>query len=395
MDIAQIMRQLQQELPLNDFGLPLGLYWSDLLPFHLHSEGHSGHLNPEGQVGQTLLPQESCTDDSPEILPEDSPLPDADVVDARSDDSSDPLPIDDLEPEIDPFAILAGDAPNPTPRRREGNGAGASSNHVLVTQPREYSIAGFPAASIQVAWVPLQYDEGFPAFDSGSAFWDRMAFEPNDAFQAFQRYCFMARGVASDYTDDDGLGEAAAGTRSISNLAHQLLGTEADDIRILALTDKFKEHYHLYYWNLRVRAYDLYRAAQHRQQQELRAIETQDDHYIQSRALRHRLAQYMDSEEEFWDLMTPKVAVDMLKQLTALERISAGIPAAGPSGENERTGQPFEMALRTIAQVHGGSATEGTLVDEEGSILDIALTDPKATQLLQELVIRSGGGGDK
>ncbi|KKL47122.1 hypothetical protein LCGC14_2338710 [marine sediment metagenome] len=142
---------------------------------------------------------------------------------------------------------------------------------------------------------------------------------------------------------------------------------------------------------MRAHAYDLFRVARYRQQQEHRAIETQDEHYIESRRLRHRLMQYMNDDEEFWALMTPKIGVDMLKMVTGLERVSAGMPAAGPINEQGegRAGQPFEIAFRTVAQTN--RTTKGTVVTDEGEVLDNALKDPKTTEVLQELIIRSGG----
>ncbi|MEE8598511.1 MAG: hypothetical protein V3S69_03180 [Dehalococcoidales bacterium] len=170
-----------------------------------------------------------------------------------------------------------------------------------------------------------------------------------------------------------------------------LLQPTLSDIELLHAVDKYKQYYHMYYWGLRAKSYDLFRVTQYRQQQEIRALETQDDHYLQARKLRARLNTYMESTEEFWDFMTPKTAVDMHKHLTSLERISAGVPAGGPPiKEAEGGNQSFEMAFRTIAQKHGSSAS-GDTINGDGDVLDRALEDPEAVQVLQELIIRTGG----
>ena len=139
---------------------------------------------------------------------------------------------------------------------------------------------------------------------------------------------------------------------------------------------------------MRVHAYDLFRVAQFKVAQEYRAVETQGDHYVQSQRLRHRLMKYMDNEEEFWPMMTPKVALDMFRTLTQLERVSSGLPAAGPVSDKteDRSGTPFEVTLRTIANTHRQDT--GVTIDESGEILDKALESSEATELLQELIIR-------
>jgi len=185
--------------------------------------------------------------------------------------------------------------------------------------------------------------------------------------------------------DEEYDGSDATGTRNISTLASNLF----PDNQLLLMTQKFQEYYHLYYWGMRAHAYDLYRIAQYRTQQELRAVETQDEHYVQTRRLRHRLMQYMNDEEDFWDMMTPKTGIDMFKTITSLERVSAGLPAGGPIADDTKRGQPFEVTMRTVAQTN--RRVESNVISEEGEVLDKALEDPNATEILQELIIKTGG----
>jgi len=327
---VEALRALQSEIPLNDFGLPTGIYRTDLLPFH----DYQPH-KPNGANNVKLL-------GSPE---ESEGAPDG----SRSDDLT-------VAPQADPLT--------------------------------DYRIAGFPAQALSNAYVPLQYDEGFPAFLSGSPFWCRLEYEPGDAFQAFDRYLHMNMGKSANQDEDEYDGKAASGTRSLSTLVAELHpGSD-----ILRMTEIYQTYYHLYYWGSRAHAFDLFRVAQFRKQTELRAIETQDEHYVASKRLRHRLGQYFENETEFWDLMTPKVAIDFFKTVTQLERISSGVPAAGPESESREglAGKPFELTFRTIAQTNR-SAAAGTTVSEDGEVLDKALEDPAATELLQELIIRTGG----
>ena len=374
--LAEIMRGLTAELPLNDFGLPTGIYRSDLLPFHLYdASAVKKTVDPRSDL-PPLIP--AVEDAQAAAVEESIDLPDMDEPDSAG------------EPSVDPFSLLSG----------QGDGlpdmitAKRVPRPEIVTSvvPSEYRIAGFPAGAIQQAFVPLQYDEGFPAFENGQAFWNRLDYEPVDAYAAFERYLYMSFGRRADPTIDEDVGEVAAGTRSIGQLI-TMMAPHADDVHLLTLTDKLKEYFHLFYWGLRCRSYDLFRVTQHRQQQELRAIETQDDHYIQSRSLRARLTQYMESDEEFWDMMTPKTAIDMHKHLTTLERVSAGIPGGGPQIKDEgRGGVSFEMAFATTAQAHRGDSNKGELISEEGEVLNQALQDPAAVEILQKLIIRTNGG---
>ena len=329
---VEAIKALTREIPLNDFGLPTGVYRTDLLPFHDYvpkgANGANGaHINGNGNGANTDLA----------------------VIDVE--DSAE-----------------CGDA----------------SVLPLETEPQTYRIAGFPAKSLKGAFVPLQFDEGFPAFNDGNPFWARLEFEPLEAFEAFQKYTQMQQGTAASETDEDYDGSEASGLRSISSLVSVL----HPNGEVLVLLDMYQTYYHLYYWGLRAHAYDLFRVAQHHKSQELRAVESQDEHYIMARRLRHKLMKYFDNEEDFWDLMTPKVGIDMLKTLIGLERISAGLPAAGPSTAERETGKPFEVILKSVANV--GRLTASATINEEGEVLDKALKDPAATEVLQELIIRQG-----
>lgn len=327
------IRALNSELPLNDFGLPTGIYRVDFLPWDDYDP------NPAPVVA----------------LPSPSEVGSSESYEASS-----------LEDDV------------------------ARSDSIRA----EYRIAGFLAQSLQRAFVPLQYDEGFPAFESGYSFWHQFPNESLVLYQAFETYLRMNAGkpaIIGDFQADETVeGDAASGSRGIAELVDKL-HPELEGVELLAALDHYRDAFHIYYWGLRARAYDLFRVAQHRKQQELRAIETQDEHYIDARNIRAKIMEYMGSNDEFWDLMTPKVALDALKLATSLERISAGLPTSGPAAANavDRTGQSLEVAFRTIAQ-DNNVVPEGVTMDKEGHILDEALTDPEKVRVLQEIIIRQG-----
>ncbi|KKN04034.1 hypothetical protein LCGC14_1101660 [marine sediment metagenome] len=365
---VEALRALSAEIPLNDFGLPQGIYRTDLLPFHdyrPHEKPNSGN----DKSHSLIILDDPCVS-SPDDEETMENMKKWYEVEGRLGSPE--------EPEDTPDGSRVGNlivAPQADPTEAEGNN-------------EDYRIAGFPAQALSNAFVPLQYDEGFPAFASGLPFWGRLEYEPSDAYQAFDQYLHMSMGKNADRDEEEYNGEAAPGTRSLSTLVAQL----HPDSKLLKMINVYQQYYHLYYWGPRAHAFDLFRVAQHRKQQELRAIETQDEHYVESKRLRHKLTAYFDDQENFWDFMTPKVAIDFFKTITQLERISSGVPAAGPMSEAREGagGQPFEVAFRTIAQTNRSTAA-GTTIDEEGKVLDKALEDPAVTEYLQELIIKTGG----
>ncbi len=347
---VQAIRTLSAEIPLNDFGLPTGIYRTDLLPYHDYKAPRSSAVASNGDGSDNGDGANGVNDGG--------------VVIDHSDIQSD---------------LSLTSVPHETGEADEAD------------VPDIYRIAGFPAHELHNAFMPLQFDEGFPAFENGQPFWSRLEYEPSDAFEAFQKYLQMSLGspgtipsVEDDDTDYDG--RSATGTRNISIL----VAGQFEDRQLLQMGQIYQQYFHLYYWGVRAHAYDLFRIAQYRTQQELRMVETQDEHYVQTRRLRHRLMQYFNNEEEFWDMMTPKTGIDMFKTVTSLERISAGLPAGGPANEASEAnrGRPFEVTLRSVAQTN--RRIRDVNVDEEGEVLDRALEDPETTEILQELIIKTG-----
>ncbi len=329
---VEAMRSLTKEIPLNDFGMPTGIYRTDLLPFHDYKPSHS--------TPTTVA----------ELVPTSLPALEFNAENAK--------------------------------------GLTEGLHEPYIEEPQTYRIAGFPAETIHNAFMPLQYDEGFPAFGSGLPFWAKLDYEPADAFLAFEEYLQMSKGkMPIDMEDeaDEYNGEAATGSRNIS-----LLATSMHNGKGLEMASLYQDYYHLYYWGMRAHSYDLCRLAQHRAQQEIRAVETLDDQYVSARRLRHRVMMYMENNEDFWDLMTPKIAIDVLKTSSQMERISAGLPAAGPPNANQPNngGRTFEMEVQTISQTH--RRVESQDLTEEGAILDRALESPESTEILQRLIIKAG-----
>lgn len=356
------IRNLTKELPVTDFGLPIGIYRLDMLPWHDYIDPAQATSEPQALDRDQPLAA-APVEEAPELLGF------VDGEELLDDFGAEPLPYH-MTPMPDDIEILATVEEGPQ-------------------EPQAvHRIAGFPINELEGAFIWLNYDEGFPAFQNGIPFWQRMDFEPQDAYNAFQRYLQMHLGTRGE---EEEIGEAATGIRSIVALATDLHSNKD----LLGKLDLYTDHFHMYYWGLRAKAYDIFRVAQHRKQQEIRAIETEDFHYITGRKLMHKVLDYMDSDEDFMDMLTPKTAIDLLKTAAQMERVSVGLPANGPAVDAKdgrtRGAQSLEVAFRSIAQET--QKTEEVIGVEEGDVTVIqeALKSPEDTAVLQQLIIKISG----
>ncbi len=220
---------------------------------------------------------------------------------------------------------------------------------------------------LETAFVPIAYIEGFPTLPDGNPFWSRFNFEPGDAFTAFEVY----------------LKQGNFGARQLFMLkpinGHSL--------------QQYQDFFHIYYWEARARSYDLFKVAAFSKLQEARALELQDDHYIKSKTLLAKCYTYMESED-FMDLLTPKAAIDLLKTLTQLQRVSVGLNAAGPlqTAQPAAPGASIEVILRNIVSQQGadsGHLIDATTDEEDAQVnFQKALSDPETAAMAQELVIK-------
>lgn len=316
----EAMRALTLTLPMNEYGLPLAIYRSDLLPF---------------------------------------------------DEWEDPA--------LALSTKLAEDAEESVQLVENEDGV---FEHPALTPSVIHRIAGFPSTHVVNASVALNYDEGYPAFDDGQTFWSQLHYEPAEAYEAFQRYLTMSYGRAPNPEDDDDIGEAATAQRSISDLA---LSYGGNDGEIIHLTEKMKLWFHEYYWGHRAKAYDFYKIAAHRKQQEMRAIETNDHHYFLGRTLVNKAMAFIEAEEDFFDMLTPKTAIDLLKMGTQLERLASGQGATAPAAAKEGSrSQTLELHMRSVAQ---DSNPQGETL-EHGESFEEAYDDPELLDDMQELIVR-------
>lgn len=238
------------------------------------------------------------------------------------------------------------------------------------------------------AWISLTYSEGFPTFPDGRPLWSQLPFEPMEAFAAFDTYLVAPL-------------KNGKGVRALHELIENAESWGLSGLSVEAL----QMFYYGFFWEHRVKAYDLWWAASRRKQLEFRAQETVDEHYVQARKLMAKLSEYLEDEEEFWDLMTPKVGIDLFKTLVGAQRVSAGLPANGPvnlgagagggarnAGVAAGAGVSLEVIYRDLAHANAASASDGVLIDHDTQILQDALDDPETAEMAQELIIKLNTG---
>jgi hypothetical protein len=226
---------------------------------------------------------------------------------------------------------------------------------------------------LEVAYVELSFAEGFPTLPSGAPFWFKMDFEPAPAYSAFQLY----------------LEQAETGPRSLHHIA-------ADP----SIQQLFNGHSHqlvsewatIYYWRDRAKAHDIYREAAYRHIRAKRALYTEDRHYQVADKLLEIATNYISSGD-FVEQMTPKTALEALKLAAGLQRISAGLPAAGPLTGKEEAAQAsnsWELVVRQVAQRNdsGTFDQEGNLITDASLALNSLLDDPDHASVMQEVIIR-------
>lgn len=211
-----------------------------------------------------------------------------------------------------------------------------------------------------VAAVYLSYDEGYPTYND-KIFWYQLPHEPFDAFQLFQRYL--------DQAEDLGL-------RQLEALA------QANSISL----QKIRQWRTEYYWAERSRAYDLFNIAAERKRREVRARKAENAHFqLADRLLEPLKAKFDDPE--FFNTLTPKEAVEVLRLLINIQRVSLGLAQNGNAGKQEYNPEGAAsgaMLMKNIVEA-AGQANESIGLDNN---LQALLADPNFALEAQKLVIR-------
>lgn len=251
--------------------------------------------------------------------------------------------------------------------------------------PTTYVNATEESIALKGAYSDLSFEYGFPTLHDGRPFWHKFDFEPGFSFGAFQAYLELINGGPRELarlTENQELHQIAS---RMAGLPEGQLISRADFARAMY------ESSIMYYWRQRAKAFDLYKEAAYRHQRLRRQSTVEDDHYTLASNLLNTLKEKVLNTPKFFDDMAPKTAVDLLGRLVAIQRVSVGLPAAGPLANKEApTDTSFEMIMRTL----GAKAGVGNTYDQQGNAatsreaFNEVLQDAGDAGKLQEVIIR-------
>jgi hypothetical protein len=234
--------------------------------------------------------------------------------------------------------------------------------------------------SLKTAYIDLSFEHGYPTLPDSRPYWHKLDFEPGFAFGAFQIYLELIN----------------AGPREISlmrenaellQIVSQQKGRQSTPEELGQIINEFSV---LYYWRTRAKAHDLYKEASYRHLRLRRQMTVEEKHYETATALLKKLTEEVFTDKDFWEQMSGKTAVDLLSKLVAIQRVSVGLPAAGPLSQKETPeSTTFEMIMRSLGQKTAGQIYEnGTNQAHSREVLDTVLKDKDTAAGLQELIIK-------
>lgn len=236
--------------------------------------------------------------------------------------------------------------------------------------------------TLRHAYVELNFGHGYPAMPNGMPFWHKMDFEAGFAFAAFQMFLEMGESGPRELFD-------LCQNPELLRVAGQQFERE---IAPIELNFQLQEYFILHYWYVRGRAFDLYKETALRHQRLRKQVKMEDKHYAIADTILEKLETYFLSDA-FMREMSPKTAMDALSKLVAIQRVSIGLPSGGPLPINQQAdATSFEMIMRNVAQTQGAGTAAGNGFGSGSNhtkdMINQVLSDPKATESLQEVVIR-------
>lgn len=153
---------------------------------------------------------------------------------------------------------------------------------------------------------------------------------------------------------------------SIEEIDNYQYAQQRDKANIV--NEQLKVWYTLYYWGPRSKSYDIFYLDGIRQSQGMIALSLQNKHYSDSVRLYNRVLEFIegssiesqseDGTSRFWNQITPRVLVDLMKQLGHMSRVSVGLPAMGPAAANSP--QTASGLLRALISANEGLGSIGS-----------------------------------
>jgi|SRR5262245_29068560 len=229
---------------------------------------------------------------------------------------------------------------------------------------------------LEGATLNVTFDHGYPAVQETLPMWERLPGEPDNAYESYLLFLELPEKSNADNP-----------VRLVPLIA-QATGHSVNRIG---------EWCHIYYWHWRARAYDLFLAACHRKQREQRIMSIEGQHFalaegllrqaqsLAGKKLQQELSLLEENEEAETETKV-KDLIDAITKLTALQRISVGLPAGGP--ERLQVEMPrhstVSESFRQIAKEGRGEESTTTRSVE----MDALLANPDELSRAQELLIK-------
>lgn len=220
---------------------------------------------------------------------------------------------------------------------------------------------------LDLAAVPLTYQDGYPALANSTPFWSQLPNEPYEAFLVFERYLQQAE---------------ETGIRQLNLLAN------AEVQNLPHIVSLYRE----FYWSARARAYDMFIVAAESKRREHRIRRTENTHFVKAQTLLDQLLKRFENDDWMEDL-EPKDAISILETLVKIQRLSLGLTGAHSSSATfappAPAGSSSELILRQMTKTLGLS-DQGQ--QNFATALQGVLTDPEYAMQAQELIIRVNQG---
>lgn len=234
------------------------------------------------------------------------------------------------------------------------------------------------ALILDSASIPISFEHGYPAIYETQPFWEQLPCEDADAYSSFIQFLELPAKTLSENP-----------IRLLPMIA-TVTGNSLEDVT---------EWCHIYYWHWRARAYDLFLIACHRKQREQRIMTIEGNHFRQADILLDKITTIatIKLDRELRDLKDDEEAetetklrdlISMAKDLMGIQRVSLGLPSAGPAAADVKDTQPRHSTVtdtfRYIANEGAGEqATSSRTVE-----VDQLLASPDDLSTIQELMVR-------
>jgi hypothetical protein len=216
---------------------------------------------------------------------------------------------------------------------------------------------------LENARTMLDFSQGFPCFANGLPVWHQWDNEPREAFEAFAAYLEQP------------------GARRI---VHDTLAPWHPET--------INEWFHVYFWALRAKSWDMYRTAHQQRLRARRIMETEDEHYDAARKMIQTVQDNFKGRD--LNVVDPDKLINMWEKLVKIQRVSAGLPALGEQKDPNLQPVQMDVAMKRMAPPVKPieEVPEDVQTQEEIDLYD----DPKALEAAQELIvsvsIRQGNG---